>query len=212
MIEESMPGPTPYIARLRRGDDKAWKAFMSDQGRVILLVARRMGLGPEERDEVFQNTCLSVLRFLDGLKKPEKLNSWVYTIAHRHALDAKKGRGRSSGWGESPGNHPLDEFPDAGPDDLEVLERVERVDQLHRAMEALPEGCRGLLTALYLDPSRPSYEEISRRSGMPVGSIGPTRARCLNKLRAALSKVSKRPSRGSTQVKTDTRSVPKMGA
>lgn len=172
------------VARLGKGDEAAWRRFMNDYGRLIFLVAKRMGLPQEDREEVFQSTCMSVLRFIGTLRDPEKLTSWIYSISYRHGLDLVKK------------NRPADreavaaEIDDWTPGALELVEQLDRAARLRAAVEKLPVKCRKILYAIYLDGSNPTYEKISQREGIPVGSIGPTRARCLEKLRRLVLDVS----------------------
>jgi RNA polymerase sigma factor (sigma-70 family) len=173
------------VARLRSGDEGAWRQFMADYGRLIFLIAKRVGLPEQDREEVFQNTCLSVLRFIESLRDPEKITSWVYSISYRHALDLLKKQ-------RSADPHALaSELDQWTPSALEAVERLDQAERLLGVIEELPERCRNILHSIYLDKSHPSYEEIARREGIPVGSIGPTRARCLKKLRRLLFKVSR---------------------
>jgi RNA polymerase sigma factor (sigma-70 family) len=82
------------------------------------------------------------------------------------------------------GSEPLEEDI---PDNSEQLTRVEHEHSLERALDQLPDRCRRLIDLLYLDASEPSYLQISKTMGMPEASIGPTRARCLEKLRKLLA-------------------------
>lgn len=162
---------------------------MAEEGRLILLAAKKLGLGQPDREEVFQNTCLSVVRFIGSLRDPARLDAWVYSIAYRHSLDLIRRRRPGGAQSvEPPGGIESLELQEPGA--LETMERLERIRQLQGALGGLPARCRRLLSALYLDVSNPTYEEIRRKVGIPVGSIGPTRARCLKKLRRLLSSVS----------------------
>jgi len=175
-----------HVEDLRAGNAAAWQRFMKEQGRIILAVGRRVGLDASERDELFQNTCLIAYRSIGQLKDPERLSSWVYSIAYRTGIELA--RRRKPGGGEEEMQRLASEEPSAD----EVLERVELARHVREGLEKVGDTCRDLLAQLYLQADEPSYEEISRRLSMPIGSIGPTRARCLEKLRKALSSVSGR--------------------
>ena len=176
-----------HVDDLRAGNTAAWQRFMKEQGRVILAVGRRVGLDASERDELFQNTCLIAYRSIGQLKDPDRLSSWVYSIAYRTGIELARRR-KPSDAGEEEMQRLASEEPSAE----EVLERVELARHVREGLDRIGDTCRDLLGQLYLQTDEPSYEEVSRRLSMPIGSIGPTRARCLEKLRKALSAVSGR--------------------
>jgi RNA polymerase sigma factor (sigma-70 family) len=176
------------VEAMAAGDARAWRAFMDAYGRLVYAVASRFALRGVDRDDLFQETCLKAFQSLHTLQRPERLASWVYTIAYRLGVDALRrlrfehnpGDIERIAGGESPGP-------------LEGLERLEEVARLQDALGLLDERCRQLLAALYLEDQPRPYAEISREQRMPVGSIGPTRARCLEKLKKAFEELSKQP-------------------
>ncbi len=178
------------VEGLSRGDDAAWRAFLASYGPVVYAVSRRFAADGIDPEDLFQETCLRALRSIDTLQNPERIGSWVYTIAYRLGIDALR-RGRLEAVADphaalevmrTDGSEP------PGPD--HALERLEQIAQLIDALGELDERCRRLLTALYLEEPAPPYAEIGRRQGMPIGSIGPTRARCLLKLKNLLGGLS----------------------
>jgi RNA polymerase sigma factor (sigma-70 family) len=183
-----------HIEDLRAGNAAAWQRFMKEQGRVILAVGRRVGLDPNEREELFQNTCLIAYRSIGQLKDPSRLSSWVYSIAYRTGIELARRR-RPAGAGDEELERLVSEEPSAD----EVLGRLELSHQIREGLDRIGDTCRDLLDQLYLQADEPSYEEVSRRLSMPIGSIGPTRARCLEKLRKALTAVSGRPEPRTTE-------------
>ncbi|MCA9730044.1 MAG: sigma-70 family RNA polymerase sigma factor [Candidatus Eisenbacteria bacterium] len=177
-----------HVEALQRGDPVAWQRFMKEQGRVILAVGRRVGLPDGERDEVFQTTCLIAYRSIAQLRDPGRLSSWVYSIAYRSAIDlAKRRRSEATPTADE---DPFARMSDHEPRADEVMDRLEVSLQIRESLERLGDPCRSLLEALYLHADEPSYDAISQRLSMPIGSIGPTRARCLEKLRKVLTSVS----------------------
>jgi len=167
------------------GDEGAWRSVIDRHGSLVMLAARRVRLSPAQCEDVFQNTFASAYESIASLRDPDRLASWLYSIAHRFALAVIR-RQRP----EVPVNlgHA-------------ALTRLEDARILRAAMVHLEARCRDLVTALYLEDPGPSYEEISRRFDMPMGSIGPTRARCLRKLRKLMNEVSGGGGRHSTAAK-----------
>jgi len=181
MIGASLMSIHTLVRALQNREEAAWQQFVEDYGRLILFAARKAGLDESDREEVFQNTCLAVYQSIQTLRDPKSLSSWVYVIAHRFALEqAERGRGRVA-FGEF---DPLVEtIHDPAAEEVSAaVEKIDEVSRLGRVFTRLESRCRRLLDALYLEEPRPSYEMISARESMPIGSIGPTRARCLKKL------------------------------
>jgi RNA polymerase sigma factor (sigma-70 family) len=178
----SAPGPeiedSELIQCCLAGDERAWSVLVDRYQRLVFSVALRTGLSADDADDVFQMVFTTLFRRLDGLRDQSRLASWLITTTHRESWRLTKAkRGRVE----------LDEAvvdPGAPPPDL--AEEADRDQRVREAMARLDERCRMLLTSLFLDPGTPSYGEIAARIGMPVGSIGPTRARCFKKLESLL--------------------------
>ena len=162
------------------GNQDAWDELVDRYGRLVYSIPRRHGLSPADADDVFQNVFVVLCRRLSDLRDQTRLSSWLITITHRECWRLGKLTANQTGLDE---DAPIVD-PGAPPAEEEV--RWEREQQVREALRTLDERCRGLLTALFLDPDTPSYDEIGRRLSMPVGSIGPSRARCFRKLEAAL--------------------------
>jgi RNA polymerase sigma factor (sigma-70 family) len=165
------------IAGCRRGEARAWETVVMRNRRLVYAIPARCGLQPEEADEVFQNTFSRLFERLESLREPSLLRAWLVTTARRLSLDAA-GRRKPIAASEEV----LGMLPDGSPLPEAELERLEEQHLVRRAFEGLPERCRALLDLLYYAADSPSYERVSERLEMPVGSIGPTRARCLEKL------------------------------
>lgn len=173
------------VAALRRGDERAWREVMDRYGRLVYSVAARSGLHATDREDVYQTTWLVALRSIDKLRDPTRFTSWLYGITHRLSADMhrkRKRRGTEIDVTDSPSSPVLE----ADPEVEQGLELLEAVSHLYDALESIDARCATLIRALYLEEPRPSYDTISDRLEMPIGSIGPTRARCLGKIKRLL--------------------------
>ena len=180
-----------WVDRLQAGDDAAWQDFILEFSRFIPLVSRGLGLTEVEREEALQETTLIAYRSVRNLSDPDRLASWVYTIARRAAISQLRSR-RDRQSRESGDDRDLTRIPS---DDLpvdEVLAHWEDTQHLRAAVLELKPSCRQLVEDLYFRDPRLSYKEISSERGIPVGSIGPTLARCLATLRQIWIDVSRR--------------------
>lgn len=174
---------TVDLAALGRGDPEAWRAVVAGYGPVLAAVARSMRLSESESADVVQTTWLVLLENAGRIEDPTRLRSWLVTVARREALRLLRYTDRQR---PVAGEDYFDRTPDpAGPADEEVL-RTESRARLHRAIEAMPVRSRRLLHALMADPNA-SYADLAVETGIPPGSIGPTRVRCLRILRAVLA-------------------------
>ena len=177
-------GPGPLIDLVEaaaRGDRQAWKVLYERYAPLISSVCRRYGLAGSDADDVSQAVWLLLVQRLDRLREPSALPGWIATTTKNEALRVLKSRRRIE---------PADPMADSrfdSTDRPELDEGLIRADQRRALREGLrqlrPEH-RQLMLLLLADPHL-SYHEISRRLGIPVGSIGPTRARCLRRLRAS---------------------------
>jgi RNA polymerase sigma factor (sigma-70 family) len=169
------------ILACKAGRARAWDRLVAKYERLVFSIPRSYGLSREDAADVSQATFIALVGGLDSLTEESNVKAWLATVARRHTWRLME-KGRREGTGRE--------------DDLADIpwllgyekpsERWETIDWLDAGLSQLGESCRKLLTALYLDASEPTYAEVSRRLGMPVGSIGPTRARCLQRLRAIL--------------------------
>jgi len=167
------------LFRCLDGDPRAWESLVDRHGPLVRAVAFAVTRDPDQADDVYLETFARLLENLGRLRQPSRLRSWLVTTSRRLAIDAGRRQARRVDLGED-----ILQIPDPGTPDTEELQRLEDRARVHRALEELGERCRRLLQRLYLEEERPSYRRIGRELGMPVGSIGPTRARCLQRLRA----------------------------
>ncbi|MDA0167089.1 sigma-70 family RNA polymerase sigma factor [Solirubrobacter ginsenosidimutans] len=168
------------VAAAGRGDQSAWTALIARFRGHVQRVARAHGLNTHQADDVAQETWLRLYRNLERVRDPLALGAWVDTTARREALRALNDRRRESLTDQDIGTEAV---ADDDPAD-ELLE--ERRAALAREVALLPPRQRELIASLMSEPAL-SYAEISARLGMPVGSIGPTRQRCVERLREELA-------------------------
>lgn len=170
------------IDACRDGSEAAWHVLVGRYERLVYTVPLRYGLGRSEADDVFQAVWLTLLKHLSNLDQPERLSAWLVTTAKRQCWQRRRGADFERRTTLAPENMP-EETLEGGGGLEDILGRFEQYQQLDQLLQQLDDRCRELLYYLYYDPATPSYEEISRYLDMPTGAIGPTRARCLKKLR-----------------------------
>jgi RNA polymerase sigma factor (sigma-70 family) len=168
------------VARAKAGDQQAWRDVIMRYANLVWSVARSFRLDHADADDVCQTTWLRLAEHLHTLREPSRLPGWLATTARRESLRVIAGRRR-----EAPGALPDEPDPDlaAEPETLVLIE--DRDNRLWQAFSALPERCQQLLRILAMAPEL-SYSEVGSVLGIPVGSIGPTRGRCLESLRRRL--------------------------
>lgn len=168
----------------RRGDETAWEAIINRYQRLIYAIARRAGLDEDGAAEVFQEVFTTLFEKLDVIEQPERLHAWLVTTARRKTwrIISRDKSLQSLEGDDERGDENVKELPDDAPLPSEVLERLEEQHKVRAALAELDERCRKLLMLLFYRAEPPPYAEIAASVGMPEGSIGPTRARCLQKL------------------------------
>jgi RNA polymerase sigma factor (sigma-70 family) len=173
--------PPLLIARAREGDDQAWDALVARYAGLVWSVARAHRLGHADAADVAQTTWTKLVEHLDRLQEPAAIGGWLATTARRECLRLIRQAERTTFHDGVP--EIADETPglDAG------LLVSERDAELWNAFSRLGPRDQALLRMLTAEPA-PSYQEISAALGMPVGSIGPTRARALERLRRELAR------------------------
>ncbi len=175
------------VERCRRGDRAAWALLVRRYQRLVYAIVTRAGFDEHGAADVFQTVFSRLVEHLPRLAQPERLQAWIVTTAKREALRARElGRRtvsmtRDEG-DDSPGLE--DTLADDAPLAEEALSELQQLHRLRAGLDRLDERCRTLLQLVFRDDDdRLPYDEVARRMEMPAGSLGPTRARCLGKLR-----------------------------
>ncbi len=181
------------VDRCLAGDPRAWEALVRRHERLVFAVARSYRLSDGDLGDVFQEVFAALVSGLPRLREPRALVRWLSSTAQRIARATALRRRRELALASDPEeiSRLAAEEPAVGAD----LERLEEQALVRLALEALAPRCRRLLDALYYEDPSPSYADLGRRLGLPMGSIGPTRARCLERLRGALEAISSQPAR-----------------
>ena len=170
------------VALAAEGDQWAWREIVSRYAGLVWSVARSHNLSHSDADEVSQTTWLRLVEHLGRLRDPERMGGWLAATARHESTRVLRRAGREL-LDESPGDDRGFVSTDPSPEAL-FLES-ERRELLMKALGELSDRCRRLLRVLASAPP-PSYAEVSDALGIPIGSIGPTRARCLENLRRVL--------------------------
>jgi RNA polymerase sigma factor (sigma-70 family) len=179
-MTDTFSATASLLARAGQGDQRAWDALVDQHTTLLYAVARSFRLPPADASDVVQTTWLRLVEHLDRIQDPTRLVGWLVTTARREALRVLRRGGRERPAVE---DSVFDRADDAEPVHAALL-TDERNRALWAAYRQLPDKCRQLLRVAVWEPK--AYEEISAALGMPVGSIGPTRRRCLTRLRALL--------------------------
>ena len=186
---EEIPDTT-LIERCLAGDEAAWEALVRRYANLVYGISARVGLDADEAADAFQAVFVIVWRSLVLLKEPQAFPGWLATIARREALRMARGRERQARRDQRMSADPTARVLPSGasPAD-ESVEGAERAALVGHAVERMDARCRELLRVLFWERPSLSYDEVADRLGMPLGSVGPTRGRCLEKLRAVLSEL-----------------------
>ncbi|TCO26619.1 RNA polymerase sigma factor (sigma-70 family) [Kribbella steppae] len=168
------------VAKMRSDDPAAWAAVTDRYTNLLWYIARGMRLNQEDAADAIQTTWLRLVERIDTVRQPESIGSWLATTMRRECLAALRRRSKvvvSETWDDVP--------DDADPLDDALLRR-EQDSALWRAFRSLKPRCQTLLRVLMADPP-PSYTEVAAALDMRVGSVGPTRQRCLASLRETMA-------------------------
>ncbi len=171
------------LAAAAAGDDQAWAAIVDRYADLVWSIGRSFRLGPADAADVSQTTWLRLVEHLGDIRESRRLGAWLATTARREALALLRRSRQSVPVGESwqlDSADLLADPPEGG------LLRGERATGVRAAFRQLSERCQQLLRVLLADPA-PTYAEVGAALGVPIGSIGPARARCLDGLRRHLT-------------------------
>jgi RNA polymerase sigma factor (sigma-70 family) len=177
------------IASCLNGEHAAWETLVSRYQRLIYSIPLKSRLSADDAADIFQSVCLKLFEKLATLREHDKISSWLITTTTRECwrVSARSRReARTLNADDESASDSLSQIPAVEPLADEQHEMLERQQAVRNAIETLSERCRELLMMLFYEREESSYAEIARRMAMPVPSVGPTRARCLEKLKRVL--------------------------
>jgi RNA polymerase sigma factor (sigma-70 family) len=178
-VQDLYSGVAELLRQAGDGDGRAWDAIVERFAPMVWAVARGLGLSAADAADVSQTTWMRLVQHLDRIEQPERVGGWLATTARRESLRVRRVAGRQIPTIDDE-VVVLADSPFTPPD-LDLL-RAERDFELWAVFAELPARCQYILRSLMGDATM-SYEDLSVLLDMPVGSIGPTRARCLERLR-----------------------------
>ncbi|HEU0090274.1 MAG TPA: sigma-70 family RNA polymerase sigma factor [Pseudonocardiaceae bacterium] len=170
---------TELVQAATEGDEDAWSRLVERYLPLVRSVIRWHGLSGQDAEDVSQILWLRLIEHLKDIREPRALPGWIKTTTRNECMQVLKSGQRTVPVGAAVEPQPV---ALAAPDPDEDLLRAERHQALLAALAELPDHQRELLILLAADPPL-SYAEISRKLGIRIGSIGPTRARALSRLR-----------------------------
>ena len=174
------PPVTDLVIRAKNGDNQAWDALVERYAPLIWSICRRYRLANADAEDVNQSVWLTLVDQLAALREPAALPGWLATTTQRECGRVlRAARKPQTGWYVLDAEDIADEQAVTAEEELLPAERQAA---LREAFTYLPPSCQQLIAMLIQDPPVP-YVQISAELGIPVGSIGPSRGRCLAKLR-----------------------------
>jgi RNA polymerase sigma factor (sigma-70 family) len=171
-----------------KGDQDAWDALVNRYAALIYSVPIKYGFAEADAADVFQAVCVTLIEKLGSVREPGGLAAWIVTTASRECLAVIRRQRRERSRSAVQGARSTDIEP-ADPQLLpeEELLALERQQVVRAAVNQLPTNCRRLIEELFSDTlDRPSYQQLASGLGVPMNSLGPTRTRCLERLRRQL--------------------------
>ncbi|KPV54177.1 hypothetical protein SE17_05370 [Kouleothrix aurantiaca] len=173
------------VQACRAGSQAAWELLVERYQRLVFSIARHTGLDQEQSADVFQRVFTTLVERVDRIEQPASIRSWLITTTRHEAWRlSRQERARRHG-AEQEGPLEISQADEAQMPDILIM-RLEEQHMVYSAVQALNERCRGLLIMLFYQAEPPPYADIAAALQMSEGSIGPTRARCLKKLRQLL--------------------------
>jgi RNA polymerase sigma factor (sigma-70 family) len=172
------PAELDHLVRAALAQDgQAWNELVSRLEKVAWRSIAGFNLSPEDRKDAFAATFFRLFECLGSIREPAKLPGWVATTARNEVHALLRARRR-----DTPADLGDEHLPVVEHEPAEGLLDLELSEALHRGLARLSSACRELLQLLSIDPPL-SYAEVGEALDIPHGSIGPTRQRCLDRLR-----------------------------
>lgn len=172
----SAPTNADLLDGCRRGDATAWDDLVGRYERLVYAVPLREGLSAADAAEISQSTFEALVESIERIREPDRLGYWLMTVARRLTWRRRTANRTEVTLAEPPHGHDVDD---------QVTDWVRTV-VVYDAVAQLGEPCRSLIFGLFFDPAEPSYDQLSWSLGLAIGSIGPMRGRCLDRLRDRL--------------------------
>jgi RNA polymerase sigma factor (sigma-70 family) len=170
-MEESTD--TQLIAACKQGDQRAWRSLVRRYERLVYSIALTMGLSQPDAADVAQSVFVDLVNGLDSITDDTAIAGWLGTVTRRKV------------WKTFKSDH-VDGLARADSVASDEYARADDLEWVHQGLRQMSARCRELLIALYFTNEPMSYAEVSESLALPLGSIGPTRARCLEQLRTIL--------------------------
>lgn len=182
------PSDELLVLGCRNGDSAAWQGLVTRYQRLVYSIAHRSGLDIEQAADLFQRVFMLLVQHIDRIEQPARVGFWIATTARREAWQIYRSE-RLEVRSLNADEEELQTLTDSAPLPDEVLQELESQQSIRTAMAMLDERCRILLTMLFYRADPASYTEITLTLQIASGSIGPIRARCLQKLRRLLDDI-----------------------
>ena len=180
MVDASLrpvnPTDPELVARVITGDDRAWEMLVDRYAQAVWRITGNYGFGSATREDISQTVWLRLFDRIESIRQPDRLIGWLAQVTRNECINVSRHRQRNVYL-----ERPID-LEDELVDMTANIERELVQSSLAAAFYDIDLRCRELLVLCLVDPPL-SYDEISEQLGMPKGSIGPTRRRCLDKLR-----------------------------
>lgn len=163
------------------GDRGAWDVLVERYSRLVWSIPRKYGLAREDAEDVHQTVFATLVHHLGDLRDRERLSSWLITTATRECWRLRR---KASGRGTVHNDAALEEVADVPLPETDAADEQKQL--VREGLDRLNDRCKHLLQMLFASADEPHYPQVAEQLGIPVGSIGPTRSRCLAKLEAIL--------------------------
>lgn len=176
------PNDRQLLQRCRTGDHTAWEHLIQRYSRLIYAIPRRAGMDHDLANDIFQQVCTKLYQNLDKIEQPDRLQAWIVTTARRETWRYQRKQGRYQPLHDETSDESaiVDTTQGGLPDETVIA--LEQQHLIRSTLNQLDERCQNLISMLFYRTSPPAYAEIAQALGISEGSIGPTRARCLQKL------------------------------
>jgi RNA polymerase sigma factor (sigma-70 family) len=164
---------------LRSHPDRGWRQLVESYSRLVWSVALGMRLSEEDAGDVYQNTWVLLYRNASSIRDDRSLVAWITTTTRREAMLLIR---RNQLRRDVEAIHNADCQGESGEDPQRAVEAEEEAGRLSRALAQLSERCQTILAKQYYSQEEPSYKKLASQLGIAIGSLGPTRLRCLKRL------------------------------